>query len=330
MWEAELKKRILFPVLVIAGLWAWNSSLLATPPENPQAKLLSHRGVHQTFNRENLKNDTCTAQRIYEPTHDYVENTVLSSKEAFRVGANVVEIDIHLTKDNKFAVFHDWTLDCRTNGNGPLRSKTLVELQQLDVGYGYTADEGATYPLRGLYVGVMPELEVFLTRFPDQKFLINFKSNDRAEGEALVQFFNERPNLKTQLFGVYGGARPTDLVVKNLPGTKGYTKPQIKNCLVQYAAVGWSGYVPAECQKSFVIVPANFAWALWGWPNRFQQRMADAGSTVILLGTTSINAIGSTGIDAVEQLGMVPKDFDGYVWTNRIESIGPYFKSVAD
>ena len=32
---------------------------------------------------------------------------------------------------------------------------------------------------------------------------------------------------------------------------------------------------------------------------------------------------GTAGIDTLEQLAQVPASFEGYVWTNRIEIIGP-------
>jgi glycerophosphoryl diester phosphodiesterase len=65
------------------------------------------------------------------------------------MGADMVEIDIAPTADGKIAVFHDWTVDCRTQGKGETRAKTLAELQALDPGYGYTADGGRNFPLRG-------------------------------------------------------------------------------------------------------------------------------------------------------------------------------------
>ncbi len=68
---------------------------------------------------------------------------------AFDAGADIVEFDVHPTTDGHFAVFHDWTLDCRTDGKGVTREHTLAELKKLDAGYGYTADGGKTYPLRG-------------------------------------------------------------------------------------------------------------------------------------------------------------------------------------
>lgn len=99
---------------------------------------------------------------------------------AFRQGADVVELDVQMTKDAKFAVFHDWTLECRTNGKGVTRDYTLSELQALDIGYGYTADGGKTYPFRGKGIGLMPSLEDVLLHFPHKELLIHVKSNDPA------------------------------------------------------------------------------------------------------------------------------------------------------
>ena len=86
------------------------------------------------FGHRGLKLDTCTATRIEKPVHDYLENTVRSMQAARQMGADVVEIDIAPTKDGQIAVFHDWTVDCRTNGKGNIRDKTMAELKQLDPG----------------------------------------------------------------------------------------------------------------------------------------------------------------------------------------------------
>lgn len=42
---------------------------------------------------------------------------------AFDHGADVVEFDVHRTADDRFAVFHDWTIDCRTEYDGESFSK---------------------------------------------------------------------------------------------------------------------------------------------------------------------------------------------------------------
>lgn len=59
------------------------------------------------------------------------ENTL----KAFRIGcesnAQVVECDIHLSKDKQLIVIHDNILDRTTNGNGWVGDFTLEELKNL-------------------------------------------------------------------------------------------------------------------------------------------------------------------------------------------------------
>ena len=76
---------------------------------------------------------------------------------------------------------HDWTVDCRTQGSGDTRSHDMAYLKTLDIGYGYTADGGATFPFRGKGVGQMPELKEVLTALPQGRFLVNYKSNEERE-----------------------------------------------------------------------------------------------------------------------------------------------------
>lgn len=124
------------------------------------ATLLAHRGLAQAFHRDGLTNETYTAERIYQPEHPYLENTIASMQAAFAAGADIVEFDVHPTTDGHFAVIHDWRLECRrTNGTGVTREHTLAELKELDIGYGYTADGGKTFPFRGKNVGLMPSLD---------------------------------------------------------------------------------------------------------------------------------------------------------------------------
>ncbi|HEV7694256.1 MAG TPA: glycerophosphodiester phosphodiesterase family protein, partial [Hyphomonadaceae bacterium] len=164
-----------FVVFFIAVV-IYNLSWFERPHGDGKIKLIAHRGVHQTFSKDGVGNDTCTADRIYPPTHDLIENTLPSMEAAFAAGADVVELDVHLTPDKQFAVLHDWTVDCRTEGKGVTEQLDMAYLKTLDLGYGYTVDGGKTYPLRGKGVGMMPTLPEVLARFPDKRFLINFKS----------------------------------------------------------------------------------------------------------------------------------------------------------
>lgn len=321
-----MKKRIVALAAVAtfaAGVYVFNASWRANAePGGP--KLLSHRGVHQTYHREELTDDTCTAERIDPPTHDYIENTIPSMRAAFVAGADVVELDVHPTTDGYFAVMHDWTLDCRTEGSGATRSHALSYLKTLDLGYGYTADEGKTFPLRGKGIGLMPELGEVLAEFPDKHFLINFKSREAREGNILAAFIDEQPERRQAVWGVYGGDEPTfrakELMGENLPG---FSRNSVKNCLKRYIALGWTGHIPEPCRNTVVLVPVNLAPWLWGWPNLLIKRLRDVGSEIALIGPMDDNTGGAPSIDTLEQLALVPKDFSGYIWTNRIEVLGP-------
>ena len=62
------------------------------------------------------------------------ENTLTAFEEAVRVGADGIELDVHLSKDGQVVVIHDETLDRTTDGAGFVHEWTLADLQQLDAG----------------------------------------------------------------------------------------------------------------------------------------------------------------------------------------------------
>ena len=89
-----------------------NTSMLA-PHKSGRPALLAHRGVAQTFSHAWLGMNDCTATRLDPSKNAYLENTIASMAASFNLGADVIELDIHPTTDGHFAVFHDWTVDCR-------------------------------------------------------------------------------------------------------------------------------------------------------------------------------------------------------------------------
>lgn len=72
------------------------------------------------------------AHRGSKGTHP--ENTLAAFKEAIRVGADGIELDVQLSKDKQLIVIHDETVDRTTNGHGEVGNLTLTELKQLDAG----------------------------------------------------------------------------------------------------------------------------------------------------------------------------------------------------
>ena len=300
-----------------------NASWLAKPTRT-RTLWLAHRGVHQTYSRAGLTNETCTAVRIEPPRHDYIENTLASMRAAFDCGADVVEIDEHPTTDGHFAVFHDWALDCRTNGQGVTRDQTMSYLKSLDVGYGYTADGGVTFPLRGKGVGLMPSLAEVLDAFPGRRFLVNIKSNDESEAEKLARFLRNRPAEGLRAIAFYGAEPPVRRLLGLVPELRGFTRASVKSCFARYIAYGWTGVMPAVCRHAIEVIPSNYAGYLWGWPHRFFNRMAAADSEVFIVSTRNLgDDNGLSGIDSPGDLAALGESFEGGIWTNRIELLGP-------
>ena len=53
---------------------------------------------------------------------------------ALREGADSIELDVHLSHDGVPVVIHDSTLDRTCNGTGPVKERTVSELQRYDAG----------------------------------------------------------------------------------------------------------------------------------------------------------------------------------------------------
>ncbi len=65
---------------------------------------------------------------------NHPENTILAFQEAIRLGAQMIEFDVRMTKDNKLVIMHDKTVDRTTNGTGLVSEFTLKEIKKLDAG----------------------------------------------------------------------------------------------------------------------------------------------------------------------------------------------------
>lgn len=68
------------------------------------------------------------------------ENTKASILEGLKQKCDGFEVDVQLTKDGRVVVFHDWSLERTTNGNGILKDQTLSELKTLDLGSWFSKE----------------------------------------------------------------------------------------------------------------------------------------------------------------------------------------------
>jgi glycerophosphoryl diester phosphodiesterase len=81
-------------------------------------------------------------------------------ERSLRLGADMLEIDVHTSTDGALMVLHDATVDRTTNGSGRVYDMTRREIQALDAGYDFVPGEGAEagrpaadYPFRGVRTG---------------------------------------------------------------------------------------------------------------------------------------------------------------------------------
>jgi glycerophosphoryl diester phosphodiesterase len=122
----------------------------------PQRGLCAHRGVMDT----------------------HPENTIPSLQEAIRLGAQMIEFDVQLTKDSVLVLMHDKSVDRTTNGTGKVANLTLAEIKQLDAGI----KKGARF--RGTQVPTFLEV---LAMMPRNVWLNCHLKGDAALGAAAAR-----------------------------------------------------------------------------------------------------------------------------------------------
>ena len=81
------------------------------------------------------------------------ENTMEAFRLAVEMGADGIELDIHLTSDGQVVVCHDEKIDRTSNGQGEITSYTLEELRSMDFGYHFYNKER-----RGIKIPTLDEV----------------------------------------------------------------------------------------------------------------------------------------------------------------------------
>jgi len=117
-------------------------------------------------------------------------NTLEALQLADEMGADVLEIDLQLTKDGVLVLHHDDTLDRITDMKGLIAAKTWAELQKADSGY-HTVINGQSFRGKGIKIA---RLEEAFTRFPSKRWVIEIKNDKEAASKnlcALISQFNQ-------------------------------------------------------------------------------------------------------------------------------------------
>lgn len=126
-------------------------------------------------------------------------NTLEAAVNALSVGADILELDVHLSADNILVVRHDETIDSTTNGSGKIAEMTLAELMLYEVGF-HEYDYPNMIAEKGIQI---PTLESLFLALPAKRFLIELKPQDDDTGYFLCQLIKEHKLNKQVIVGSF-------------------------------------------------------------------------------------------------------------------------------
>lgn len=228
--------------------------------------LIAHRGVHHTYGPK--MDNGCRS--YLNQRHPFVENTLESIQRAFELGADKVEIDLMVTKDEKVFLFHDENLKCHLGVDKNSLETSWSEVSSSDPGFGITFDEGKTYPLRSKGFKIPLLGEVF-AHFPHKAFLLNPKIYSPVITREVIRNLKKIPAQQREKFWVWGNRKTFEEINAYFPEVSNFveTPDQYKQCLDDYFSAGWYGEFPASCRNRHISLGADQWWKIWDFPFPF-------------------------------------------------------------
>jgi glycerophosphoryl diester phosphodiesterase len=110
------------------------------------------------------------------------ENTMAAFANGLALGADGIELDVHLSSDGEVMVIHDATVDRTTTGRGTVALMTAADLARLGV----------------------PRLDEVLREFEDARVIIELKVNSKQLGHAVVDAVRQAGALERVCLGSFG------------------------------------------------------------------------------------------------------------------------------
>jgi glycerophosphoryl diester phosphodiesterase len=128
------------------------------------------------------------------------ENTIAAFDRGLALGADGLELDVHLSREGIPVVIHDATLDRTTDRTGPVQALTAGELAQVDAGFRFGEERG--HPFRGQGHGI-PTLASVLARYGDARLVIEVKDPTPEAGRAVARLVREHAAASRVCVGSY-------------------------------------------------------------------------------------------------------------------------------
>jgi glycerophosphoryl diester phosphodiesterase len=183
----------------------------------------------------------------------YPENTLYAFEQAVRVHrTDMLELDVHATRDGQIVVAHDATLERCTNGSGPLKALTWDELKRVDAAFHFTPLGVSGTPLRGQGIGI-PRLVDVLAAFPGLR--INVEIKDEAALGPFVDLVRSSPDLPRLCIGSEHDAIGDELV-RALPSACHFFPA---NALASFVFAVKGGEVP-EDDGRYAVLDMPYEW----------------------------------------------------------------------
>lgn len=133
-------------------------------------------------------------------------NTLYAYHDGLAKGGDMIELDVHASKDGQLVAIHDDTVDRTTNGRGRVNALTLRQLRRLDAAFNFVPGENAVagrpaadYPFRGVRTGRkappvgfeaadfrIPTLAEIFSAFPDVPVNVEIKGKTQREKFAVA------------------------------------------------------------------------------------------------------------------------------------------------
>ncbi len=170
------------------------------------------------------------------------ENTLPSFALALALGADILELDVHGTRDGVVVVMHDDTVDRTTDGSGAVRDLTWRQVESLDAGYGFSRD-GRDFPFRGHGVKV-PTFEAVLVTFPLAICNVEIKENDGALIDEVIRLVRRFDAAGRVILAAEKGPILQHVRAHGGELITSFSAEDVAEFLRRVEADDWSGYTP--------------------------------------------------------------------------------------
>jgi glycerophosphoryl diester phosphodiesterase len=110
--------------------------------------------------------------------------TLYAFEQALKAGVDILEMDVHRTRDGVLVLMHDQTLDATTNGTGLIKEKDWDEIKDLDAAYTWPMHRG-----KGIKI---PRLEEVFDAFPKVRMNIEVKQKSPSLVPDLCELIIEK------------------------------------------------------------------------------------------------------------------------------------------